>query len=216
MKKYPKGTHSDVLSAMIFAGFATFAVYAVLGLLFELIKPDFYFTHIDPPYYSYYGMYGTPRLTFYKGLADLAATCVATLLFIGFFHVFYTKKQNKTYYHTIDPDKPFSRKAEFARFGKENILPLLHVYGILAVINWIAVALYVRPVAAVLFFVFPFNPQRLSLLSPEMWCVLAPVLSVLLIVPTTWLLAVHGRRKLHEEKIRERELRKTWSSSNNQ
>lgn len=216
MKNRPKGTHRDILSALIFTGIATFAAYAVLGLLFELIKPDFYFTHIDPPYYSYYGMYGTPRLTFYKGLADLAATCIATLLFIGFFHVFYTKKQNKRYYYTVDPDKPFSKKEEFARFGKENILPLLHVYGVLAMINWAAVIFYIRPVAAVLFFVFPFNPNRLDLVSSEVWCLLSPILSAILIIPAVWLLAVHSRRKLHEEKIRERELRKTWSSSNNQ
>lgn len=208
MKKYPKGTHGDILSAMIFAGIATFCVYAVIGLLIKWIEPSFYSSYLYAD--SLY-----PHLARRREINDLIAACVATLLFIGFFHVFYTKKQNKTYYHTIDPDKPFSRKAEFARFGKENILPLLHVYGILAVINWIAVALYVRPVAAVLFFVFPFNPQHLSLVSAEMWCILSPIISLLLIIPTVWWLAVHERQKLHEGKKREAELRKPWPPSNN-
>ena len=203
MKNYPKGTHRDILSAMIISGLCSFILYAVVY-------------HVVKQFYNPYKYYSTPYYSYYAGLGDLCASLVAIVLFIGLFHIFYTKKQNKRYYYTVDPDKPFSKKEEFARFGKENILPLLHVYGVLAVINWAAVIFYIRPVAAVLFFVFPFNPNRLDLVSSEVWCLLSPILSAILIIPAVWLLAVHSRRKLHEEKIRERELRKTWSSSNNQ
>lgn len=194
MKTYPKGTHSDVLSAMIISGICSFIIYAVLFLLVKQV-------------YNPYKYYSTPYYSYYAGIGDLCASLVAVVLFIGLFHIFYTKKQNKRYYYTVDPDKPFSKKEEFARFGKENILPLLHVYGVLAVINWISVILYVRPITAVLFFVFPFNPQRLSLVSAEMWCILSPIISLLLIIPTVWWLAVRSRKTLHEEKRREKEHR---------
>jgi len=139
-----------------------------------------------------------------KAVTDFLACLLVAILFCYFFHVFYTLEQNKKYAFSLDTTLPFDSKKELLSFYKSHGVPLLKIYGVLAVIEWILSSLFFfwrinTPLSVILWFVFPFrSPYNVTLLQ-YLSTLASPVFTLLFIFPVILLMAVRNRKKLYKK-----------------
>ena len=139
-----------------------------------------------------------------KSVTDFLACLLVAILFCYFFHVFYTHERNKEYAIALDTTLPFDTKKELLSFFKSDGVPLLKIYGVLAVFQWILSSLFFfwqirTPVSVILWFIFPFrSPYNVTLLQ-YLSTLLSPLFTLLSIFPVFLLLAVRHRKKLYKK-----------------